>query len=136
MREIGVYVGGPIGKMTIQEANQWREEATEYLGRHGIKTYNPLRGKVEAERGSYTRDEIILRDKNDIKKSDIVLVYWPEKCISNGTAMEILYAYEREKIIIFVGEWGKQDIWIDGHVTKFMPDLQSALDYIVAMFSY
>lgn len=130
-----VYLAGPIGSMTIAEANTWRNEAELYLAQYDIKALNPLRGKNEKDRATYTPAEVVLRDKNDIARSEVILVYWPERCISNGTAMEIEYAYEREKIILFVGDWGEKDIWIKYHVTKFMPDIKSALDYIVAMFS-
>jgi nucleoside 2-deoxyribosyltransferase len=130
-----VYLAGPIGKMTIEEANAWRERANSLLQMNGCQGFNPLRGKIESERHTYTGGEVVIRDKNDIAKSDIVLVYWPDRGISNGTAMEILYAYEREKIILFIGDWGKDDLWINYHVTKFMPDLNSALEYITIMFN-
>lgn len=130
-----VYLGGPIGQRTIEEANVWRRSAEEFLTNHGVKARNPLRGKSELERRNYTNAEIVIRDKNDIMKSDVVLVYWPTRTISNGTAMEIVYAYEIKKPIIFVGEWGKDDIWINYHVTKFVPTLPEALEYIVLMFS-
>jgi len=130
-----VYLAGPIGSMTIAEANVWREAATQFLAQRGIKALNPLRGKLEKDRGTYTPAEIVLRDKNDIACAEVTLVYWPEKCTSNGTAMEIEYAHAREKIILFVGEWGKNDIWINYHVTKFMNSIEEALDYIAAMFN-
>jgi nucleoside 2-deoxyribosyltransferase len=128
-----VYLGGPIGKMTIEEANGWRKSAEKFLNNIGIVARNPLRGKTEKDRNSYTISEIVMRDKIDIQKSDIVLVYWPERVISNGTAMEIEYAYDLGKIILFVGDWGKDDIWLNYHVTKFIPTLPEALEYISLM---
>jgi nucleoside 2-deoxyribosyltransferase len=130
------YLAGPIGKMTIDEANGWRRVVSSLLISHdnNIEIKNPLRGKKEELRHTYTDADIIARDKQDIRFSDFIIVNWPEKCISNGTAMEILYAWQNEVPVIFIGEWAKNDIWIRGHVIKIFSELYEAIDYIKEMW--
>lgn len=129
-----LYLAGPIGDQTIEEANAWRKKAEDYFGTdyYWIDVRNPLRGKTEDNRKKCTDAEIILRDKNDIQ--DLVLVYWPERCVSNGTAMEIIYAWEHEVPVIFVGDWAKEDVWVRYHVAKIVSNLDDALKYIVDMW--
>ena len=62
------------------------------------------------------------------------MVYWPERCVSNGTAMEIIYAWEHEVPVIFVGDWAKEDVWVRYHVAKIVSNLDNALKYIVDMW--
>jgi nucleoside 2-deoxyribosyltransferase len=128
-----IYLAGPIGNRPIEEANAWRKEATNRIYWANSEVINPLRGKVEHLRSTYVAAEIVTRDKKDIRKADIVLVYWPEKCVSNGTAMEIIYAHQHEKPIVFVGEWAKDDYWISYHVTKIVAELEEAYEAIYAL---
>jgi nucleoside 2-deoxyribosyltransferase len=128
-----IYLAGPIGQRSLNDANSWRKEATNYLAYHNIGVLNPLRGKTEENRPYYTPGEIVTRDKQDIINSNAILVYWPEREISNGTAMEIEFAFENDKMILFVGDWAQKDIWIKYHATKIFHNLESALNYISAM---
>jgi nucleoside 2-deoxyribosyltransferase len=127
-----VYLSGPIGDRSIEEANAWRQEVTQWLKFLDCFACNPLCGRMEALRSSYTPTEIVTRDKKDIRDSDVILVYWPEKCVSNGTAMEIIFAYQFGKPIVFVGEWAKNDYWINYHATKIVSALEEAYDAILS----
>jgi nucleoside 2-deoxyribosyltransferase len=130
------YCAGPIGQTSIKDANVWREYVKEYFLNNNqcVDVRNPLRGKKEEERVNYVDTEIVQRDKKDINESDFIIVYWPTKCTSNGTAMEIIYAFERGIPVIFIGEWAKNDIWIRYHSTKIFNTLDNALDYIIQMW--
>lgn len=126
-----LYLGGPIGNMTIDEANGWRLEVEKQAGLLGIKCLNPLRGRTEENRKSLTDDDIIDRDKRDIEQCSIMLVNWPERIISNGTAMEIMYAHLLRKPILFVGKWAMNDIWVRYHVTDVFESTTLALAWIL-----
>ena len=82
----------------------------------------------------YTDGEIVIRDKNDIENSDIVLVYWKDKgnAPSVGTAMEVLYSYSLGIPVLFVGDWAADDIWMRYHVTKIYSELDEAIEDIKA----
>jgi nucleoside 2-deoxyribosyltransferase len=134
-------LAGPIGDKSIEEANIWRDKVQQYFDRQAmnllcdhVQCRNPLRGKTESNRTLCTDAEIVIRDKNDIKDSDFIIVNWPEKCVSNGTAMEIQYAHSLNKPIMFVGEWAKNDVWIRFHITDAFYELDNALDYIQQMW--
>jgi nucleoside 2-deoxyribosyltransferase len=128
-----LYLAGPIGKQTIEESGVWRKQVEEsFEDLYSINIRSPLRGKKEENRKSYTDAEIVLRDKLDIK--DLVLVFWPERTVSNGTAMEILYAYENKVPVIFVGSWAREDVWVRHHVVRIFDELDEAVDYIKEMW--
>jgi hypothetical protein len=130
------YLASPIGSRSIEEANQWRNYVQEYFynKRITIDIRSPLRGKIEEERKNYTDAEIVIRDKNDIRQSDFIIVYWSEREISNGTCMEILEAWNHNVPVIFIGEWAKEDKWLRYHVTRFFDNLDEALNYIEKMW--
>lgn len=129
-----VYLAGPVAEKTIKEADEWRRQVQYRLKSYNIDFLNPLRGKTEENRNSFNSTEIVLRDKNDIAKSDLVLVYWPKRIISNGTAMEIFYAHSLNIPILFVGEWALKDKWISEHITKCYKVLEDALEDIVEVW--
>jgi len=130
-----IYLAGRIGGLTLKDANAWRERVEKEF--EGIaKCLNPLRGKKEEMRYRYTDGEIIVRDKNDIENSDIVLVYWKDKgnAPSVGTTMEVLYSYLLGIPVLFVGDWAADDIWMRYHVTKIYSELDEAIEDIKAMW--
>ena len=126
-----VYLAGPIGDVSIEEANKWREIITLILKYLGFECLNPLRGITEENRTTLSDYDIVeRRNKTDISQSDIMLVYWPERKVSNGTAMEILEAFYEGIPVLFVGEWAENDIWIRYHVTDIFKSTWDALVYI------
>ncbi|MHA4893061.1 hypothetical protein, partial [Enterococcus faecium] len=40
-----VYLAGPIGGLTVNEATDWRHRATYMLAKHGLDAYSPMRSK-------------------------------------------------------------------------------------------
>lgn len=96
-----VYLGGPINGCTDEEANGWRGEVKEVLADNGHEWCDPMdrdyRGR-ELEPGIAA--EIVEGDKFDISECDVLLMNCPKP--SYGTAMEILYGYERGKRVIAV----------------------------------
>lgn len=128
-----IYLAGPIVAIGYEKAMEWRNEVENWFNCLPlVEIRNPMRGFQFGE--AYTDNEVIVRDKMDIANCDLILVNWPEQCMSNGTTMEILYAHERGIPVIFVGEWANRDVWLRYHATKIFYDLKGALDYIERMF--
>lgn len=101
-----VYLAGPIGTLTFDGANEWRERASEYLEDRGIEALSPLRGKralvnhgVLGHSGYpalgplFSDRGITTRDRNDAMTCDVLLVnLLGTSKVSLGTVMEIAWA--------------------------------------------
>ena len=111
----------------------WRAEATEYLKKR-FKTIHAYRGREKRETFPDSKGAII-RDKQDIRSSDIILVNDTfENASMIGTAMEVLYAYGLEKVIIVFGNAHKGDYWLDYHATMRVLSLKEACDICLKLF--
>lgn len=98
MHDFTCYLAGPINGRSDVDCKNWRAYAAERLH---CKTYDPMvrdyRGR-EMEPGIAT--EIVELDKQDIDRCQFLLVYFDKPSV--GTAMEVLYAWERRKEIVVV----------------------------------
>jgi nucleoside 2-deoxyribosyltransferase len=85
-----------------------------------------LRGREEKETMPDPRLAIV-RDKTDIEASDIILVNdtFPQASMI-GTAMEVIYAFARGKIIIIFGCAHEHDYWLDYHCHARVETLEKA----------
>ncbi len=111
-----VYLAGPISGYSYKEVNDWREYVKEHLDDVGISAYSPMRGKVylskeEEIQDSYSNhtmssiDAINIRDYNDVKTSDAILVnFLDSKKVSIGTVMEIAWARAFQIPVVIVME--------------------------------
>lgn len=128
-----IYLAGKITGLTEFEANNWREKAKTMLEIYNIKTHNPLAGFDI--NGNYEPQEIVVRNKYYIDKSDIILAEMQHSGPSLGTIGEIIYAAMKGKPVI---TWGRAEYneraWIKAHVTKHFETLEDAIDYIIAMY--
>jgi nucleoside 2-deoxyribosyltransferase len=99
-----VYLAGPINGRTDSECKDWRALATTELGADNV--FDPMvrdyRGR-EGELG--IAKAIVEQDKADIDASSDVLVYFDSPSV--GTAMEILYAWQRGKRVWVCNVSGK-----------------------------
>lgn len=96
-----VYLGGPINGCTDEEANGWRDDVKALLDEAGIAYLDPMRRDYrgrELEEG--IAEEIVVGDKEDIEECDVLLMNCPKP--SYGTAMEILFGFDRGKRVIAV----------------------------------
>lgn len=116
-----VYLGGPINGCTDEEASGWRESVKPLLEARGIEWIDPMtrdyRGR-EMEPGIAA--EIVNGDKEDIGNCDTLLMNCPRP--SYGTAMEILYGYERGKgVVVVLPDDGRDPSpWIVFHSDKII----------------
>lgn len=114
-----VYLSGPITGLTYGEARfSWREVVAEELGKDGIEVLSPMRheGHLAEMQDPICPDNLpnhffshskmlVMKDFLDIDVSDIVLVnLLGAKVVSQGTIIEMGYAYAKQKPIIVVRE--------------------------------
>lgn len=120
-----VYLAGPINGTSDQEAYGWRDLVRGYG--LDVTIFDPMvrdyRGK-EHESISV----IVEGDKADIDQCDVVLAYcWQP---SYGTAMELLYAWERGKRVIAVVPTGQPvSPWVAYHA-EVVSTIEQALELI------
>ena len=117
MRYYKVYLAGPISGHSYNSVNDWRQEAKDYLWQFQICGYSPMRGKSYLSKEEMLADSysdytmssingINVRDYNDVKTSDVVLVNFLN-CgdrVSIGTVMEIAWARAFQIPIVIVME--------------------------------
>ena len=120
------YLCGPIAGKTDSECKDWRARATEVL----VDVLDPMARDYRS--GSDGKEaEIVEGDKRDIDACGALLVWFPHPSV--GTAMEVLYAWERGKVVVVVDVSGKPiSPWMVYHSTEIFKDLERALDYIRA----
>lgn len=92
-----IYLCGPINGCTNSECSDWRESVKTW----GFKTLDPMRRDYRGKEQDCVK-EIVELDKIDVVNSDIILVNYVKPSV--GTSMEILYAFERGKLIIVVSD--------------------------------
>jgi nucleoside 2-deoxyribosyltransferase len=140
-----VYLAGPIGGRTQEEAKGWREDVSAQIKGHGIAGISPLRcepgmsvdnvydrqGYVDPSFG--TADAIGSKNEFDVRSCHVVLAYMPFP--SHGTDIEIGMARALNKPIILVTE----DPDIRGHAVRnyvcnwILTDLDEAVDLIIGL---
>ena len=129
-----VYLAGKITGLSSKQANEWRETARILLELHGIKAHNPLDGfDIDDE---YEPQEIVMRNKFYLLKSDIVIAEMQHKEPSIGTIGEVITANIHNKPIF---TWGtavyNDNPRIKAHITKHFETLEDAVDYIITMYA-
>jgi len=130
MNSLKIYLCGPINGCTDEEANGWRQIATDHLlylkgNPFGQNRENPNMVPVDPmdrdyrgmEAGVYR--EIVDLDKLDIRNSDALLVYYEKPSV--GTSMEVFYAWTLGKpIIVLTPRKTKISPWLRYHSTKIV----------------
>jgi nucleoside 2-deoxyribosyltransferase len=118
---VKVYLAGPINACSDEQVTAWRSDARKHLEGIGCRIVDPadrdFRG-VESE----TFWSIVEGDKRDIDDCDVVLAYcWQP---SYGTAMEILYAAERNiPVVVVVPNGLPVSPWVRYHAERVCPSL-------------
>jgi len=132
--QIKIYLAGGI--QGIDDPTSWRKKAADYLIAKGkemgieVIILDPLRGKTPDKYDSYTPQEIVIRDKQDIRNSDVILVEMMQTDRPYvGTSMEILYSYECEKPVVLWSTY--PSYWLEAHCVNRFDDLFKACDYIL-----
>lgn len=120
-----VYLCGPILGCTDEECRDWRQLASKVLK---CETLDPMRRDYRGIESSHMR-EIVELDKIDIGNSNIILVNHDRPSV--GTSMEIIYAWERGKMIISVyPENLVVSPWLKYHSHFIFHSFKEAFDFI------
>lgn len=120
-----IYLCGPINGCTDAEAKDWREYVKSvWTG----DTIDPMRRDYRGVEDQNV-DEIVELDKIDVMNSDVILVNYDKPSV--GTSMEVLYAFERGKLVVVVAKEGERiSPWLRYHSHKIVHSFGDALRYI------
>jgi len=112
-----VYLAGPITGSSYGQVTSWREEVKAKLAEAGITGYSPMRGKAYLSKEDKIKDSysdktmssivgINVRDYNDCKTADAILVYFPPETskVSIGTVMEIAWGRAFQVPVVIVDQ--------------------------------
>ena len=128
-----IFLSGPIRGISREKSLGWRNLAIKYLSKN-FEVLHALRGREEKETFADSRAAVI-RDINDIKSSDIILVNDTIKdCSMIGTSMEVFFAHQQDKPIIVFGNAHEKDYWLNYHIHLRVKSLKDACDIINKMF--
>ena len=125
MQKRVIYLCGPINGCTDGEANDWRSLVkSKWDG----PTLDPMRRDYRGKEDESV-DEIVELDKIDVMNSDVILVCYDKPSV--GTSMEMLYAFERGKLVVVVARSGTRiSPWMRYHSHCIAPSFEAALTYI------
>ena len=128
-----VYLSGPIMDEHEGHARAWRDAAKGHLKNH-FRLLDPMRRNFK-DREVDSANEIVEFDLQDVREADILLVNYNKPSI--GTSMEVFYAaHELGKFIIGFSPFDFQDCspWMVRYCTKILPDLETAVEYLLTNF--
>lgn len=119
-----VYLASPILQCEDHECINWREEIKRHLPQHEI--FDPMERDYRGATGQFFR-EIVEHDTEAIDQADILLVNHHKPSV--GTAMEILYAWERGKHVVV---FSQNDLspWLLYHSHKICGSLEEAVTHL------
>lgn len=117
------YLCGGINGLSDSDCRDWREVAKSLLK---TKTLDPMRRDYRSKEDESV-DDIVHGDLADIRVSDFILVNAGRP--SWGTAMEIVYAHQLDKVIVSFGSGNRVSPWLRFH-TKLLGTVEEAAQYI------
>jgi len=128
-----VYLAGPIDGCTHDEMWEWRIYAKKLL--HPLQCFNPCKRmfNIPAAGRTEAAKQIVTLDKAEIAASDALLVWYNQPAAGSkmtGSTMEIIYAFERGKLVVVVSSEKTISPWIDYHSHVIFSDIEPAAKYI------
>jgi len=127
-----IYLCGPIFGCTDEECKDWRDYVTN-LWKDDFplserKTLDPMRRDYRGRTDDFY-EELVELDKIDVMNSDVILVNYDKPSV--GTSMEIMYAWERGKLVVVVTKEGTPiSPWMLYHSHKIAHSFLDAINYI------
>lgn len=122
-----VYLCGPINGCTDEECRDWRELVKLRL----LDTIDPMRRDYRGREAEAAR-EIVELDKVDVAAADILLVNFDKPSV--GTSMEIIWAWERGKMILVVHRAGANlSPWLTYHSHRRFIAFDDAIGFIESL---
>ena len=129
-----IYLSGPIMDEHSGIARQWRDSAKVQLAEK-FKLLDPMRRKF-VDRQVDSANEIVEFDLQDVRDADILLVNYNKPSI--GTSMEVFFAaHDLGKFVVAFSPFEYKDCspWMARYCTKILPDLETAVQYILDNFA-
>lgn len=106
-----VYLCGGINGLSDDQCNIWRTAAKELLNK--AEVVDPMARDYRGHEDQNV-EQIVQGDLADIASCDVVLVNATRP--SWGTAMEIVYAHQRGKLVVAFTEGARVSPWLRYHV--------------------
>lgn len=121
-----VYLAGPINGCTDEEAKGWRDRVVGAVD--GVTFIDPMERDYRGAEDANV-DEIVDKDKQCIDQCDILLAnVWKP---SVGTAMEIMWAYERGLEVVLINESdGPMSPWLRYHSNCCLRSIDEAIEML------
>lgn len=129
-----IFLSGPMRGVPREKSLGWRKEATKLLKKN-FDLFHAFRGREKKETFTDPRAAVI-RDLNEIKNADILLVNDTVENVSMiGTSMEVFFAFQQNKPIIVFGNAHEKDYWLNYHIHLRTKDLKEACEVLNSMFN-
>lgn len=124
-----VYLCGGILGLSDEAAGGWRRRAIELLAAAGLGALDPLVRDYRGREDDCVQ-EIVDLDKRDILGAAAVIVNAVRP--SWGTAMEVLFAWERDiPVVAWVPAGTVVSPWLRYHSVAVVPTLEDAVAEVV-----
>lgn len=125
-----IYLCGPINGCTDEECTDWREFVK---GIWKGPTLDPMRRDYRGKEDDSVK-EIVELDKIDVINSDVILVNYDKPSV--GTSMEILYAFERGKLVVVVAKDGTRiSPWMRYHSHAILNSFEDAIAHVARFYA-
>lgn len=124
MKDFTVYLAGAMQNCPDSVCKDWRTLAKDLLA--PLPTLDPM-DRDYRDRLDIAFREVVEGDKADIDKAHALLVNAERP--SWGTAMEIMYAFMRDKMIVSFGAGPNPSPWLRYH-TSLAPNIQAACSFL------
>jgi nucleoside 2-deoxyribosyltransferase len=126
--KLTIYLGGPILGRSNDDCKAWRENIRDAVTE--VHCLNPMNRDYRERLDESNIDrEIVELDKQDIDEAEILVVYFDKPSV--GTAMEILYAFERGKYILVINATkDKISPWLTYHASNIVKSLDEAIEVV------
>jgi nucleoside 2-deoxyribosyltransferase len=128
-----IFLSGPMRGVPRDVSLSWRINLEKKLeGKFNV--LHAFRGREEKETMPDPKGAVI-RDKNDIINSDLIVVNDTFENVSMvGTSMEIFFANSLNKPIIVFGNVNKGNYWYDAHIHIRVGTIEEVEDVLIKLF--
>ena len=124
-----IYLAGPIFGCEDAYCKIWRAEAKRLLEPH-MCVVDPMDRDYRNVEDMHV-NEIVTLDKADIRKCEWLLAYHTRPSV--GTAMEVLFAWERDiRTVVVNASSFPCSPWLKYHANEVHPTLLAACNSVIA----
>jgi nucleoside 2-deoxyribosyltransferase len=130
-----IYLAGPMEHVSEEDAQGWRQTATDILTPYGVNILSPVR-RIHNFRKEEMKS-IFELDLRDIKECDLILVNLNNPEIpKHGTAIEVFYcSYVLQKsVVAFKENADKIHPFFESLVTEWRSTVEKACDTIISKY--